>query len=375
MLRLSDAAAPQDLAWLGLDADSRTYLADRAAHHERAAARLREAGRLYPCFETADELRWKREQRVRRHLPPVYDRAMLKLTTAQRDAAEAGGKRPYWRFRLSDAEIAWRDRVAGPLAVKLTAVSDPVVVAEDGTVSTIFAGAIDDVDEAIGFVVREANQIESSAIHLDLVAALGGRTDRLGLAHLPALPEKLARMPIRRLRQDGVEPSSVVTWLAGHAHAAPAELAGLIAGFDLVAAGRGARTLDLDRLRALNRAALAAMPYSAVAERLPSGADERFWLAVRGGIDLLGEARHWWDVVSDRFVPPVLDGAAPILAAATGAMPPEPWDETSWERWTRDHIDTKTLRLALTGEEMGPAMAGLLPLIGRARAMERLRPA
>lgn len=372
VLRLSGDAPPAELGWLGLHADQTQRLADHAPRHGEAAARLRASGRLYPCFESDEELRWKREQRLRRHRSPAYDRAMLKLTEAQRTAAEAGGKRPYWRFLLSDGELGWRDRVAGPQRVKLPALSDPVVVAADGTISAALAAAADDVADGIRLVVRDAGQIEASAVHLDMLAALGGDPGGLALAHLPSLPPAMADLQVRRLRQDGVEPQALATLLARPDATVPLSLAELVAGFELSGSGRLAETVDLDRLRALNRQALAVTPYDAVAGRLPDGAGEAFWLAVRGGIDLLGEARVWWDVIGDGFVPPVLE--RPVLELSDLPGPPaEPWDGTTWARWTAGIADPAALRLALTGEETGPDMSRLLPLIGRARVERRLR--
>ena len=63
---------------------------------------------------------------------------------------------------------------------------------------------------------------------------------------------------------------------------------------------------------------------------------------------------------------------------AADRLSPEPWDETTWKRWTgelgrKGRALFHPLRLALTAHETGPEMAKLLPLIGRARAEERLR--
>lgn len=87
-------AIAADLRWLGVDWDEAIHQSDRLALYVDAAERLKHAGRLYPCFESDEELRSKRDQRLKRGQPPVYDRAMLRLTPAQRASAEAGGKRP-----------------------------------------------------------------------------------------------------------------------------------------------------------------------------------------------------------------------------------------------------------------------------------------
>ena len=138
-----------DLRWLGIDWDETINQSDRLALYHAAAERLKQAGRLYPCFESDEELRSKRDQRLKRGQPPVYDRAMLRLTPAQRASAEAGGKRPYWRFLLSDRVVEWRDMVLGHCEVKLPAVSDPVVIRADGTPLNTFTSAVDDIDTGI----------------------------------------------------------------------------------------------------------------------------------------------------------------------------------------------------------------------------------
>src|SRR3712207_1511887 len=46
------AAIERDLAWLGLIWDRYARHSDRRDHYEAAAGRLKQAGRLYPCYET-----------------------------------------------------------------------------------------------------------------------------------------------------------------------------------------------------------------------------------------------------------------------------------------------------------------------------------
>jgi glutamyl-tRNA synthetase len=138
---------------------------------------------------------------------------------------------------------------------------------------------------------------------------------------------------------------------------------------------------EMVRLLAANRAILRALDFAAVADRLPGGASEAFWLAVRGDLDLLKEARGWWDVVAGSIVPPIMDGDRDVLVAACETLPPEPWDVTVWSNWIAA-LERATglsgealltpLRLALTGEETGPNLANLLPLMGRALAASRL---
>ena len=399
VLRLADAGqhrepaghAEQDLDWLGLDCEETVRPGERLDRYAEAAEALKRAGRLYPCLESDEELRAKRDWRVRRGKSPIYDRAMLKLTAAQLASAEAGGKRPHWRFRLSDGVVAWNDLVLGPTEVKVGALSDPVAIQADGTPLRGFTSVVDDFDSAITHFVRGADHVDRSGLQLDMLAALGGDPGALRLAHVPQLGDggngraKFEGLTLRRLRSDGVEPAAITAYLAalGSGRAARvARLSDLAAGFDLKACARGTPSFDIAALQALNRLVLRDTPFADVAARLPAGATEAFWTAVRGGIDLLGEAPGWWDVVAGTIVPPVIEGEATLLRTALALLPPEPWDDAVWRTWsaalaraTSRNVPSlvEPLRLALTGEDHGPDLAALLPLIGATRVALRLQ--
>jgi glutamyl-tRNA synthetase len=393
-------AIEHDLRWLGLAWDSVFRQSDRMARYAAAAERLKASGRLYPCFESEDELRSKREQRLRLGKPPLYDRAMLKLTAAQRAAAEAGGKRPYWRFLLSGRTIAWDDLVLGERQVKLTAMSDPVMVRADGTPLYGFTSVVDDLEEGTTHVLRGEDHVSNTGLQVDLWEALSVDPDRIvRFGHLPLLldgeggklSKRLESVSVRSLRGDGMLPESVVGMLARLGTPDPPEalpLAVLAAEFDPRRFSHGPARFDAAQLLAANARALHALPFEAVRDRLPEGAGEAFWLAVRGNLELLTEARLWWEVVAGDIVAPLLEEDAAFLRQALDVLPEDseaaPWGEATWGAWTgalkaasgrRGRALFHPLRLALTGEERGPELAALLPLMGRTRVAGRLRAA
>ncbi len=390
-------AIQHDLRWLGIRWDAMFRQSDRLERYAEAADRLRAAGRLYPCFESEEELNAKREMRAKRHLPPLYDRAMLKLTPEQREAAEAGGKTPHWRFLLSGYPAEWGDMVLGPRQVKLSAVSDPVLIRADGTPLYTFTSVVDDLAEGITHIVRGEDHITNTGVQLDIMAALGmvvgPRGRALRFAHLPLLVDqdggKLSKrtgsLSLRSLRGDGIEPAALAGYLArlGTSDDPVARMPDALAPeYDLSHVSHAAARFDGRQLAALNRRALKGLPFEAVQERLPPAATPAFWMAIRGNLDLLNEARGWWDVVAGSIVPPLIEGEAEYLRTALEALPPEPWDDQVWPDWT-GKLKAETgrkgkklflpLRQALTGEDHGPELRDLLPLMGRARAAERLR--
>ena len=170
-----------------------------------------------------------------------------------------------------------------------------------------------------------------------------------------------------------MEPTALTAYLARVGTSAspePLDLAALAQDFDFSAYSRSPARFDVRQLLALNRRVLHDAPFEQVRDRLPSAADARFWNAVRGNLDLLSEARHWWDVVAGDLIPPVIEGEAAFFGQALHCLPEEPWGPDSWRNWTEALKDAsgrkgralfQPLRLALTGEEHGPELASSSP--------------
>ncbi len=385
-------AIRQDLTWLGLTWDDSFRQSDRLPAYEAAAERLKAAGRLYPCFESEAELQAKRDYRVKRGQPPLYDRAMLKLTPEQREKAEAGGKRPYWRFKLSERVIGWHDLVSGTREVKLSAVSDPVLIRADGTPLYTFTSVVDDIDSKVTHILRGEDHITNTGVQLDIIDALGANKSKFSFAHFPLLTgsdggklsKRTESISLRSMRADGIEPMAITAYLARlgtSADPALMPLENLALDFDFSRFSRSPARFDIAQVLALNRKLMHGIDFATVAPRLPPGATEAFWLAIRGNLDLLAEARGYWDVVAGTIVPPVIEGEAEFLRTALELLPAEPWNDAIWSDWTtaiKDATGRKgkplfmPLRLALTGEEHGPELKALLPLMGRTRAAQRL---
>ncbi len=387
----ADAIA-EDLAWLGIVPDEIFRQSDRIARYEDAARRLRESGRLYPCYETADELDRRRKRQLARGQPPIYDRAALKLTTEERAALEAEGRKPHWRFKLDARVVAWDDLVRGEAHVDCASLSDQVLIREDGSYLYHLPSVVDDVDCGITHIIRGEDHVTNTAVHIQIFEALGaplpafGHVNLLTTASGEGLSKRLGHLSLRGLRESGVEALAVAALavLVGSSDAVRpvSSLDELASLFDLAHVSRAPAKFDEHELAALSARTLHQLPYDAVAERLVAlGVDggEAFWLAVRGNLAKLGEAKDWWQVVNGPMTPVIAD--AGFAATAASLLPEEPFDAATWKAWTQ-HVGAVTgakgkalfmpLRQALTGLEHGPELAALLPLIGREKALKRL---
>ncbi|MEE8659442.1 Glutamate--tRNA ligase 1 [Acetobacteraceae bacterium EV16G] len=384
-----------DLTWLGIAWDETARQTARLDRYQAAIEALKASGRLYPCFETEQELAAKREARIRARKPPIYDRAMLSLTAEQRAKAEANGKVPHWRFRLSDGHRAWQDLVMGDCQVKLTAISDPVLVRADGTILYTLASVVDDLELGVTHIIRGEDHITNTGVQLDIIDALAGPKARFTFAHLPLLLDegggKLSKrfdsLSLKSLRQDGVEPDAIISYLSRIGSAlnpAPMRFDEAVKTYDISAISRAAARFDMRQLLGLNRRLLQVRAYEGVKSRLPSDLPAAFWDVIRHNIDLLPEAAHWWSIVTDDITPPALKAEADFLAQAISTLPTGDWDESTWQVWVSALKAASgrsgkslfmPLRLALTGEENGPELKAILPFIGRKKTVQRLEEA
>ncbi len=388
----SAASIREDLAWLGLAPDAEVRQSDRFGLYEAALAKLAAAGRAYPAYESPEELELKRKVAQARGLPPIYDRAALRLGDAERAALEAAGTAPHWRFKLDvEAPIAWEDGVRGPCHADPAALSDPVIRRADGTWLYMLPSVVDDIEMGITHVVRGEDHVTNSAVQLQMFAALGAAPPQL--AHLAlitgadaALSKRLGSEGVPHWREAGIEPQAVAALLARLGTSQPVEpvaaLADLLPGFSLSSFGRAPARFDPADLAALSARVLHLLPYEAVASRLPQGMTQAEWLAVRGNLASLADAPGWHAIITQPISAPQAPEDAAFLAAAADLLEPLEWGEDIWARWI-GVLKAETgrkgrglfhpLRLALTGREQGPEMAALLPLLGRAAALERLR--
>ncbi|MGE3647881.1 MAG: glutamate--tRNA ligase, partial [Reyranellaceae bacterium] len=216
-----------------------------------------------------------------------------------------------------------------------------------------------------------------------------------GFGHFPLLTDaqgaglskRAGSLSLQELREQGIEPLAIAALLArlgtSDAIEPVSSLAPLVETIDFGHVGRAAARFSLDELRTLSARTVHGLAYGAVRERLAAlDADlgEAFWLAVCGNLATVADAATWATIVRGP-VEAVIEDAS-LLAAAARSLPPEPWDGGTWKAWTgavgaatgkKGRALFHPLRLALTGREQGPEMAGMLPLIGRARVLSRLR--
>ena len=379
------AAIGDDLEWLGLKPDAMVRQSERFAIYEREFERLREAGRVYACYETPEELELRRKVLLGRGLPPVYERR-------PEGAPAPDGVAPHWRFKLDHGQpIEWDDLVRGHQKFDPRLISDPVIRRADGSWLYLLPSVIDDIDLGITHIVRGEDHVSNSAVQLQMFAAMGAEPPRFAheallVAAEGKLSKRLGSYGAEHLREEGVEPMALLSLLARIGTSEPVEaiasLDELASTFDFSHFGRAPAHFDPHDVELLNAKLLHRLDYPQVADRLPDGIGEAEWTVLRGNLARLGEAEEWVPVLHGSIAAPeVVPDDKELIAQAASAAPSIDWSGDPWHALT-DQLKTATgrkgralfrpLRLALTGRESGPEMAPLVKLIGKARAVERL---
>jgi glutamyl-tRNA synthetase len=387
-------AIRDDLTWLGLGWDGEQRQSARVGAYQAALDRLHAAGRAYPCWETAQELELRRKIQLGRGKPPVYDRAALAVTEADRARFEVEGRRPHWRFKLDhDGPIEWDDLIRGHQHLDPTLLSDPVIRREDGSWLYMLPSVVDDIDMGVTHVVRGEDHVTNTGLQLQMFEALGAPVPAFAHEALLTgsegkLAKRLGSTGVEAMREAGIEPEALRAKLARIGTSLPveplADAAPLIAGFDFASFGRAPARFDFHELEGLNARIVHQLPFGHICDRLPAGMAEADWEAIRPNLKTVAEAADWWEILHGHVEQAAAEADRAFLAAAADAAGSLDWADSPWPQLVARLKETTgragrplfhPLRRALTGRDSGPEMAALLPLIGRDETVSRLRAA
>jgi len=388
----------EDMAWLGLTFDESCKQSDRFALYNQAAEYLKSIGRLYPCYETPEELEFKRKSRLARSLPPLYDREALSLTDAQKKAFEAQGRKPHWRFKLEPTIISWADLVRGPVSFEGTKLSDPVLIRENGTPVYTLASVVDDLDLKVTHIVRGEDHVANTAIQIQLAEAISGAPNPFTFIHLPlvadesgdGLSKRIGSLGIRELRKKGFHPMALCSYLSKLGTSDDIDpyptMEALLQSFDIKKYARGTPKFSLTSLEHVNEKLLHILSFEDVKPYLeaPHSIDAAFWEFIRPNLKNLNDIKTWQAILEGNFKEAYDFQDLPLFKEAFGCLPKEGWEEDPWTLWINE-LKKKTdrkgrllfmpLRQVLTGEDHGPELSAIVRFLGYERVKDRLQKA
>lgn len=381
-----EEAIREILIWLGLTWDEEARQSARTARYDEVVAELKAKGRIYPCYETAEELEVMRKKLMAQGRPPIYDRSALKLTSDDIARYQAQGRKPHYRFKLNSGEIFWNDLVRGPIKYDSANLADPVIIREDGSYLYHLPSVIDDCDFGITHIVRGEDHVTNTAAQIQMFEALGHQAPNF--AHLPLLTGKegklskrLGSLGVRELRQQGVENMAICAFLAKLGTSEAIEpynnLVELANSLDFSKLGRSQPKFDEEELILFNQKVVHQMSYENIKSRIQTTED--FWQAIQGNLNTVEEAKIWQNVCFEEITPIIED--ADLCKIAAEMLPQDFAAENTYNQWI-NNIKQQTakkgkelfhpLRKAITGLDNGPEMKILLKFIGYEKAKSRL---
>ena len=378
----------ENLRWLGLDWDKTFNQSSKFENYEINILKLKESGRIYPCFETEEELSLKRKSLLSSGKPPIYDRSSLKLTKKDIEKNLNEGKKPHWRFKLVDEIISWEDLIKGKVSFNSKNLSDPILIREDGSLLYHLPSVIDDIDEKITNIIRGEDHISNTAFHIQLFKSLNASVPKF--AHHPFLTDKegkgfskrLGSLSINRLQESGYENITILNYLLNIGSnkdiIADKNISSLINNFDLKNISSSNPKFSIDVLKSLNKDILQSFNFDEISDRInlicDDLVDKKLWQFTKMNIDFFVEIKNWVDIIKSEknFMKDTMD--AKLIKAAIESLPEHPYNEDSWEVWTRKIKDLTglkgkdlfmPLRKILTGMNNGPELKYLLPLLNK----------
>lgn len=406
-----EKAALEDIEWLGLRWDEGPDGGGRGPYRQSErldiyrgyADVLVEKGLAYRCFCTKERLDELKRSQISKGLPPRYDNRCRSIEGP--DAPD--GVVPVIRFKVPERPVRFTDAVHGPLSFDSRVIGDFVIIGSDAIASYNFAVVVDDALMSITHVIRGDDHISNTPRHVLLFDALGFAPP--SYAHIPLvlstdrtpLGKRDESASIRSLREDGFLPEAVLNTVARLGWQPREGLLGLdemASSFSLKRLSRSPSVFDMETLRHFNRLSI-------------EGADPARLVGLSGvgaeGVDgerlkeIVGLLRHNAATLNDlkRLLNPFTGEAMAMTEEALSILR-EPYastviraaravveglpaiDEAGYAtviKSVKEATGEKGRRLfmpircALTGQTEGIELVNVFKILGRDRAVERLK--
>ncbi len=383
----------EDLKWLSIQWDEFYKQSNHFPKYREAMEYLKSIGRIYPCYETKEELSLKRKIQASKGVPPVYDRAALKLSDQERSKLEDSGGRKYWRFKLNENEnIEWNDLVHGKISIPLNSISDPIIVKPDGSYVYTFASVVDDVNIGITHIIRGDDHVTNTAVQIDIFKALSGNNPEF--AHVPLLSSidgqdvskrTSSSLSMVNLRNAGMEPQAIINVLASLGtsdNVNPEDSSeDLIRKFSFSKMSLSSPKFNVRDVELLTRKIVSEKTFDEIkpkiSENIAKNISEEFWETIKGNINTLKEVDFWYDIFY-KDIPNCVEELDQnylnqMLENLTPSVDFDEWISRLKKISGRKGRDLfHPIRMVLTNQNTGPELRKIFTILGYEKIKNRI---
>ena len=400
----------EGMAWLELRHDEGPfYQMQRMDRYKAVLADLIEAGHVYPCYMSMEELDALRERQMARKEKPRYDGTWRPAEGKTLPAVPEGVK-PVLRFKNPiDGVVAWDDKVKGRIEISNDELDDLVIARPDGTPTYNFCVVVDDIDMQITHVIRGDDHVNNTPRQINIFKALDQEPPVY--AHLPTVlneqGEKMSKRngakAVTAYRDEGYLPDAMVNYLArlgwSHGDDEIFSRAQFLEWFNLDHLGRSAAQFDEAKLKWVNAQHLKALPDEELAQhalpflaQLGVVADDRLPSICglfKDRCDTLVVLAQWisafyLDVVpnADEKAQYVTEAVKPALAVLAAKLDLCEWDKPSIAAAIKETlVETgfkmpqiaMPVRVLVMGTSQTPTLDAVLALSLREKILQRLK--
>ena len=378
----------ENLTWLGLNWDKTFNQSDRIDNYALKIEKLKKDGRLYPCFETAEELSLKKKSLLSAGKPPIYDRFSLSLTNEEIAEKLKLGQRPHWRFKLDEKIIEWNDLIKGVVKFDSKNLSDPILIREDESLLYHLPSVIDDIEEEISHIIRGEDHISNTAFHIQIFQALEASSPQF--AHHPFLTDqegksfgkRIGSLSIENLQTEGYENITLLNYLINIGSSEDIKpdtvLNNVLENFDIKNISNSSAKFSDAVLKSLNSDVLKNYDFEQVNKKIKIENSEvdlkKLWIFSQNNITFLDDVKSWSKTIKSTIDLERHNIPNSLIKSAIETIPEDPFTYETWDLWTKS-INEKTglkgrnlfmpLRLILTGKDKGPELKNFLPLLDK----------
>lgn len=386
-------AIKRDLKWLGINWFKTFNQSERSKIYQKRIKDLKKIKRLYPCFETSEELSLKRKSLLAAGKPPIYDRSALQINEEQIEENINRGKIPHWRFKLENKIIKWNDLIMGEVSFDSKNLSDPILIRENNSLLYHLPSVIDDIDECITDVIRGEDHLTNTAFHIQIFEALNASVPSFGHHSLltdeqgKKFGKRLENSSIKLFKDKGVENITLINYLltVGTSQNISKEknIQNLCKNFSIKNLTKSSPKFSTKVIQELNKDILQSYEFSEVKQKFKdhnlSNVTNNFWIFTKNNINSFSEALNWWEIINSDKIHQTKEHS--YLKIAAQLLPEDPFTVKTWGNWTSEiNINTGRtgkelylpLRIALTGQDKGPELRYLMPLLNKKQVLRKL---